>query len=158
MLVRVVLNIDKEPFFKLKYGLNYLKDGYFFPSYKKIDFRSKIIVKTEANFKYVHYNAQQVCYPLKWPDRLIVENFNNLINENTKAQSELHQNLKQDLDTTRMAYKQEPPQKYIVDNDTKTVNVPTSKSLLTFKKEKKYYRASEEQKQKRLAEELSEAE
>lgn len=83
MLVRVVLNIDKEPFFKLKYGLNYLKDGYFFPSYKKIDFRSKIIVKTEANFKYVHYNAQQVCYPLKWPDRLIVENFNNLINEQT---------------------------------------------------------------------------
>jgi hypothetical protein len=87
-----------------------------------------------------------------------VGDFNNLINENAKAQTELHQNLKQDLDTTRMAYKQEPQQKYIVDNESKTINVPTSKSLLTFKKEKKYYRASEEQKQKRLAEELSEAE
>lgn len=87
-----------------------------------------------------------------------VGDFNNLINENAKAQNELHQNLKQDLDTTRMAYKAEATQKYIVDNDSKTVNVPTSKSLLTFKKEKKYYRASEEQKQKRLAEEISEAE
>lgn len=87
-----------------------------------------------------------------------VGDFNSLITENSKAQNELHQSLKQDLDTTRMAYKQETTQKYIVDNDTKTINVPTSKSLLTFKKEKKYYRASEEQKQKRLAEELSEAE
>lgn len=87
-----------------------------------------------------------------------VGDFNSLINENAKAQTELHQNLKQDLDTTRIAYKQEPQQKYIVDNESKTINVPTSKSLLTFKKEKKYYRASEVQKQKRLAEELSEAE
>lgn len=87
-----------------------------------------------------------------------VGDFNSLINENSKAQTELHQNLKQDLDTTRMAYKPDPQQKYIVDNEAKTINVPTSKSLLTFKKEKKYYRASEEQKQKRLAEELSEAE
>lgn len=87
-----------------------------------------------------------------------VGDFNNLINENAKAQNQLHQNLKQDLDTTRMAYKQESQQKYIVDNESKTINVPTSKSLLTFKKEKKYYRASEEQKQKRLAEELGEAE
>lgn len=86
-----------------------------------------------------------------------VGDFNSLITENAKAQTELHQNLKQDLDTTRMAYKQDQ-QKYIVDNESKAINVPTSKSLLTFKKEKKYYRASEEQKQKRLAEELSEAE
>ncbi len=82
-----------------------------------------------------------------------VGDFNSLITENTKAQSELHHNLKQDLDTTRMAYKQDSPEKYIVDNESKAINVPTSKSLLTFKKEKKYYRASEEQKQKRLAEE-----
>lgn len=87
-----------------------------------------------------------------------VGDFNSLINENSKAQTELHQNLKQDLDTTRIAYKPEAQQKYIVDSESKTINVPTSKSLLTFKKEKKYYRASEEQKQKRLAEELNEAE
>lgn len=87
-----------------------------------------------------------------------VGDFNDLINENSKAQTDLHQNLRQDLDSTRMAYKQEVKEKYIVDNSRTTINVPTSKSLLTFKKEKKYYRASEEQKQKRLAEEFSEAE
>lgn len=87
-----------------------------------------------------------------------VGDFNSLIIENEKAQSQLHQNLKQDIDTTRIAYKQDSSQKYIVDNAAKAINVPTSKSLLTFKKEEKYYRASEEQKQKRLAEELSEAE
>lgn len=86
-----------------------------------------------------------------------VGDFNNLINENNKAQNELHQNLKQDIDTTRMAYQKEAQPKYIVDQDSTTINVPTSKSLLTFKKEKTFYRASEEQKKKRLAEELSDA-
>lgn len=87
-----------------------------------------------------------------------VGDFNNLINENSKAQNELHQNLKQDLDTTRIAYEKEKTNNFIVDHDSNSINVPTSKSLLTFRKEKSYFRASEEQKQKRLAEELSEAE
>ena len=86
-----------------------------------------------------------------------VGDFNSLINENSKAQNELHQNLKQDLETTRMAYQHDKVDNFIVDNESNSINVPTTKSFLTFKKEKKYYRASEEQKQKRLAEEMSEA-
>ncbi len=87
-----------------------------------------------------------------------VGDFNSLIVENSKAQNELHQNLKQDLDSTRLAGQKEVQQNYIVDGSSNTINVPTTKSLLTFQKEKKYYRGSEAQKQKRLAEELSEAE
>jgi hypothetical protein len=85
-----------------------------------------------------------------------VGDFNTLIVENSKAQTELHQNLKQDLNTTRLAVKA-GEEKYIVDSSSNSINVPTAKALLTFQKEKKYYRASEVQKQKRLAEELSEA-
>lgn len=87
-----------------------------------------------------------------------VGDFNSLIVENSKAQIQLHQNLKQDLDTARLAYKKESQENFIVDSKSNSINVPTSKSLLTFKKENTYYRASESQAQKRLAEELNDAE
>jgi hypothetical protein len=86
-----------------------------------------------------------------------VGDFNHLIVENSKAQDELHQNLQKDLQSTRTAYKKDFQDNKIVDNDSRSINVPTTKSLLTFKKEKNYYRASEIQQQKRLAEEFSEA-
>ncbi len=86
-----------------------------------------------------------------------VGDFNSLIVENSKAQTELHQNLKLDLETTHVAYQKESQEKFIVDRESNSINVPTTKSMLTFRKETKYYRASETQQQKRLAQELSEA-
>ena len=56
-----------------------------------------------------------------------VSDFNNLINENSKAQNELHQNLKQDLNTTRIAYEKEKTTNFIVDHEVNSINVPTSK-------------------------------
>ena len=87
-----------------------------------------------------------------------VGDFNSLIVENSKAQIELHEHLKQDLDTARVAYQKDSQEKFIVDQQSNSINVPTSKSLLTFKKEKTYYRPSESKQQKRLAQELTDAE
>lgn len=87
-----------------------------------------------------------------------VADFNTLIDENSKAQSELHTNLKENLDLAKTVQRKEVDEKFIVDRENSTITVPTSKKMLTFSKEKKYYRASERQQQKRLAEELNQAE
>lgn len=86
-----------------------------------------------------------------------VSDFNSLIEENSKAQAELHTNLKDNLELARMAVQKESQEKYIVDRSSDTTVVPTSKSFLTFAKEKKYYRASGAAQQKRLAQDLSDA-
>lgn len=87
-----------------------------------------------------------------------VSDFNTIIEENSKAQSALHTNLKDNLELARMAVQKESQEKYIVDRGSDGINVPTNKGLLTFAKEKHFYRASEVEQQKRLAQELSDAE
>lgn len=86
-----------------------------------------------------------------------VADFNTLIVENNQAQAELHDNLKENLEIARMAVQKESQQKYIVDRSEETINVRTNKSMLKFAKEKIHYRASEQAKQIRLAEEISDA-
>ena len=86
-----------------------------------------------------------------------VADFNSLIVENNKAQIDLHTNLKKNLDIARTAVQKESQQKYIVDNTFETVNVRTNKKMLTFAKEKLQYRPSEKAQQKRLAEEIFQA-
>ncbi len=92
-----------------------------------------------------------------------VSDFNSLINENTRSQKELHNSLKQNLEVAETEAKQKNieqtqlEEKYVVENSQSTVNVPTSKSFLTFTKEKKYHRPSAAQQQKRLAEEMVES-
>ncbi len=85
-----------------------------------------------------------------------VADFHNLIVENNKAQESLHSNLKDNMDITRLAVLQGQG-KYIVDHAQESVNVPTNKSMLTFAKEKSFFRPNEKVQQKRLAEELSNA-
>ncbi len=86
-----------------------------------------------------------------------VADFNTLIVENNQAQADLHTNLKENLEIARMAVQKESQQKYIIDSTQETFNVRTNKSMLKFAKEKKQYRASQESQQKRLAEEISDA-
>ncbi len=86
-----------------------------------------------------------------------VNDFNNLIVENSKAQNELHTDLKQKLQETRLAVNADSNQRVLVDTSS-TINVPTNKSLLVFAKEKSYFRASDQVAQKRLAQELENAE
>lgn len=86
-----------------------------------------------------------------------LSDFNSLIEENSKAQNELHATLTTNMNDTKVAVQKEARERYLVDTST-TINVPTKKSFLTFSKEKNYYRASEKQAQKRLATEVDSAE
>jgi hypothetical protein len=85
-----------------------------------------------------------------------VADFHSLIVENNKAQVDLHSNIDQQMDITRLAV-MNGQGKYIVDNGQETVNVPTNKNMLKFAKEKSFFRPNEAVQQKRLAEELSNA-
>jgi hypothetical protein len=78
-------------------------------------------------------------------------NFNDLIVENMNAQNELHQQIKASVDDVKKS----------VTDGSKTIsvasesyNVKTNKDFLKFNKEKKYYKASDEKANNRIAEEL----
>ena len=81
--------------------------------------------------------------------------FNSLIVENSKAQNELHNQIKSSIEDVRVAV-----QERVQDGSktfsiaAETVQVKTDKKFLTFAKEKKYYQPSESKAQKRLAEEF----
>lgn len=86
-----------------------------------------------------------------------LNDFNTLIAENSKAQNELHAHLKQNLNETHITARFENQDRFIVDSSD-TINVPTTKEFLTYSKEKTYYRVSDKQVQKRLAQEFDSAE
>ena len=85
-----------------------------------------------------------------------LNDFNTLITENSKAQNELHSDLAQKLNETRVAVNLEKRDRFLVDSSA-TINVPTTKGVLTYSKEKNYYRVSDKKIQKRLAQELDSA-
>lgn len=88
-----------------------------------------------------------------------VEDFNAMINENAHAQTQLHNELKEQMHDTRQAQKKAPRKEMIADADdvTNSVISPTKKSMLTFQKETVHYRASEEKQMQRLANEIKSA-
>lgn len=78
-------------------------------------------------------------------------NFGHLIVENSKAQNELHDQIKSNVDDVKMAVHEGSKTVSIAGE---TIHVKTNKNFLTFAKEKKYYKPSEAKAQKRLAEEF----
>ncbi|MFN3697345.1 MAG: hypothetical protein ACK4VO_07885 [Pseudobdellovibrio sp.] len=86
--------------------------------------------------------------------------FNEIIVENTKAQQNLHSQIKQTVMETQIAAQSFKPQdKFIADTDAaKIIQVKTKKSFLTYEKEKKHSRASASQNEKRLAQEFKDLE
>ena len=86
-----------------------------------------------------------------------LNDFNSIIVENSKAQNELHASLTENMKDTKIAVQKETRERFLVDS-TSTINAPTTKSFLTFSKEKNYHRASDKQAQKRLAVEVDSAE
>ena len=86
-----------------------------------------------------------------------MNDFNDLIAENSKAQTELHGSLKEKLGETRVAAQQERKAQLIVDAPA-TFNVPTNKDFLTFAKEKSSYKVSDKKMQIKLAQEIDSAE
>ncbi len=85
-----------------------------------------------------------------------LNDFNSLIEENSKAQKELHADLKQNLETTQAAVAVETKDRYIVDASD-TFNSPTRKNFLTYRKAKTDYRTAAKAAQKRLAQEINSA-
>lgn len=85
-----------------------------------------------------------------------VSDFNALINDNSKAQTELHSSVKNTLGEAREASAKENVRERIVmvENTGSSYNAPTRKDFLAFQKEKKTHKASEEKQFDRLANEI----
>lgn len=81
--LRIFINKKKEPFFSFSLLLNYIRNGYYFPSYVKQDYRNLIKVEDSLSGKYVSYMGERIDYPSSWNSALILNNFNNVINEQT---------------------------------------------------------------------------
>lgn len=86
-----------------------------------------------------------------------LSDFNTLIEENSRAQNELHSDLKQNMMETEVAVTQEKRERFLVDTSG-VYNSPTRKGFLTYKKGKINYKASLKEAQKRLAQEIDSAE
>lgn len=82
-----------------------------------------------------------------------LNDFNALIEENSKAQAELHTNLKSNLKDTMAAVNLEKRDRFVVDNSN-SMNVPTRKGFLTYTKNKTDYKSTISAAQKRLAQEI----
>lgn len=86
-----------------------------------------------------------------------LSDFNSIIDDNARAQNQLHANLTNNLKETKIAVQKESKERFVVDSSG-TINVPTGKKFLTFAKEKNFFRASEKLADKRLAAEVDSAE
>jgi hypothetical protein len=85
-----------------------------------------------------------------------VSDFNALIDENSKVQQELQENIEEKTVSTAKAL--EKPADKVVVVESESYNVPTNGRTLKFKKELHQYRASTKKELNRLAEELKSAE
>lgn len=83
LVIRIAFNKRKEPFLKTQYLFRYLVNGYFFPSYKKVNYKPLIKLEISETDKYVNYSGKKIFYPDKFKNSLIKDNFNNLLNEQT---------------------------------------------------------------------------
>ena len=81
--------------------------------------------------------------------------FNDIIEENNKAQKLMHNQIQQNMDETQQIIadlKAKHTETVVADGET--INVPTDKNLLKFTKEKQHYQPSKEENDKRLAQEM----
>lgn len=86
-----------------------------------------------------------------------VSDFHNMIEDNMKAQKQLHETVQTQVEAARIAARVQSEDNTIV-ADAKEINVPTKKGMLVHEKEKTYYRASEKKQMDRLASEFNESE
>lgn len=85
-----------------------------------------------------------------------VADFNALIDENIQAQKALHQEVQTQTEVTRHALRngKEAKEVFVVESGSDTVNVPTRRELLRFKKEIVNHRLSQKDSDRRLANEF----
>jgi hypothetical protein len=85
--------------------------------------------------------------------------FQSIIVENSKAQNELHDQIQKSVLDSKVAAESLKGSRYNYIADGKeSVFIKTSKDILTYEKEKRYYKPSGKQAIKRLAEEFKEIE
>lgn len=85
-----------------------------------------------------------------------VGDFNELIKDTQTSQQQLHTDLRNGLDMSRIAIQNAIKPQVVVDSESYQVNSPTNSDILKFDKEKRSYRASQKKQDERLAEELNE--
>ncbi len=84
-----------------------------------------------------------------------ISNFNEIIEENNKAQFEMHDQVRKSLDETDQVMAELRKQRIeTVAEESEAINVPTDKKHLTFAKEQERSRPSKKENDKRLAQEL----
>lgn len=87
-----------------------------------------------------------------------VEDFNAMINESEKAQTQLRNDLQGQVESTRLAQSKGPKEILQIASEIgENVNTPTKRSLLTYEKEMVHYRPSEARQMHRLANEIKAA-
>lgn len=84
--------------------------------------------------------------------------FDAIIKENSQAQNQLHKQIKETVDSSRVAAQTPDTGSQVIADSAQTVHVRTKKDMLTFAKEKKHSAASQKVNDKRLAQELKDLE
>lgn len=85
-----------------------------------------------------------------------IGDFNELIKDTQASQQQLHSELRNGLDMSRVAVQNAVQPQVVVDSESYQVNSPTNTEILKFDKEKRSYRPSQKKQDERLAEELKE--
>jgi hypothetical protein len=83
IVFQVILNRRREPFFSWNVLIKYLFNGRFFPAFPKVNYKPELSLVEDADFKWVSFRGDKVAYDKSWSDGLIIENFNNILNEQT---------------------------------------------------------------------------
>ena len=84
--------------------------------------------------------------------------FDAIIKQNSQAQNDLHKQIKETVETSRIAAQTPDTGSQVIADNTQPVHVKTKKDMLTFAKEKKHSAASQQQNDKRLAQEFQDLE
>ncbi|AZZ36806.1 hypothetical protein CIK05_08390 [Bdellovibrio sp. qaytius] len=80
--------------------------------------------------------------------------FDAIIKQNSQAQNDLHKQIKETVESSRIAAQEPETGSQVIADNAQTVHVKTKKDMLTFAKEKKQSAASQQQNDKRLAQEF----
>lgn len=87
--------------------------------------------------------------------------FGAIIKENSQAQNELHRQIKETVDSSRIAAQTPDTGSQVIADNAQVVHVKTKKDMLTFTKEKKHSKTTsklQSQSDKRLAQEFKDLE
>ena len=84
--------------------------------------------------------------------------FDAIIKQNSRAQNDLHKQIKETVETIRIAAQTSDTGTQVIADNTPAIHVKTKKDMLTFAKEKKHSAASQQKNDKRLAQEFQDLE